>query len=146
MTTIVRPRIQRSARPLGRCLISALALGLTLGPRAAAQQDNPVYVDDSPQARELLRQARDQTRENASEAVRLYQELLDDFGLRLVPSSDVGGEQFSSTRQRVLAALSADQNLLDRYRLVQTPAAEQLLQNGELVKAAMAYTLTEPGL
>jgi len=143
MTEIVRPRIQKSGHLR---LVAAATLGLALTAPATAQQDNPVYVDDSPQARELLRQARDQTRENAGEAVRLYQELLDDFGLRLVPSTDAGGEQFSSTRQRVIAALTADQDLLNRYRLVQTPAAEQLLQNGELVKAAMSYTLTEPGL
>lgn len=113
---------------------------------ALAQQDNPVYVDDSPQARELLRQAKDQTRENAGEAVRLYQELLDEFALKLVPVTEAGGDQFTSVRRRVDSALLADQALLDRYRLVQTPAAERLLQNGSLLSVATSYPLTEPGL
>ena len=61
-----------------------------------AQTDNPVYLDDSPQAWELFRQAKDQTRNNAGEAVRLYQELLDDFGLKLIPFSEATPDQFAS--------------------------------------------------
>src|SRR5262245_18658225 len=111
-----------------------------------AQTDNPVYVDDSPQAWELFRQAKDQTRNNAGEAVRLYQELLDDFGLKLIPFSEATPDQFASVRQRVLETLSEDLALLERYRLIQTPAAEQLLQAQDLQKLAMTRSLTEPGL
>ena len=111
-----------------------------------AQTDNPVYLDDSPQAWELFRQAKDQTRNNAGEAVRLYQELLDDFGLKLIPFSEATPDQFASVRQRVLETLADDQALLELYRLIQTPAAEQLLQAQDLQRLAMTRSLTEPGL
>src|SRR4029453_7158613 len=78
--------------------------------------------------------------------VRLYQELLDDFGLKLIPFSEATPDQFASVRQRVLETLIDDQALLERYRLIQTPLAEQLLQAQELQKLAMTRSLTEPGL
>jgi hypothetical protein len=56
--------------------VAAVLAGLST---AVAQQENPVYVDDSPRAWELFQLARDQARANLSEAARLYQELLDDY-------------------------------------------------------------------
>ena len=61
-------------------LLSAVSALLIRPLPAAGQQDNPVYVDDSPRAWELFLLARDQAADNVGEAVRLYQELLDDYG------------------------------------------------------------------
>jgi outer membrane protein assembly factor BamB len=110
------------------------------------QQDNPVYVDDSPQAWELFRRAADQTRDNAAEAVRLYQELLDDFALKLIPVREKDPDQFMCVRLRVLAALQRDDTLLQRYRLIQTAEAQRLLAADRLEDLAMTRSLTEPGL
>lgn len=113
---------------------------------AIAQQENPVYVDDSPQAWELFRRAADQVRENTAESVRLYQELLDDFGLKLIPAVANEPDYFASVRRRVLVMLRSDQRLLERYRQMQTPQAQQMLEAGYLQKLARTRPLTEPGL
>jgi outer membrane protein assembly factor BamB len=112
----------------------------------AAGQVNPVYVDDSPRAWELLQRATDQSRDNAGEAIRLYQELLDDYALKLVPVTDAATDHFVSVRRRVLAALAADPELLERYRLIEAAEAGRLLEAGELGQLARTRPLTEPGL
>lgn len=131
--------------------LAAIGLWLFMAvPTAVAYQiENPVYVDDSPQAWELFRQAQDQTRHNAGEAVRLYQELLDEYTFKLIPAGNASTDEFKSVRSRVLEALLLDQTeggLLERYRLIQTPAAQQLLDAGDLDRAATTRSLTDPGL
>ena len=132
----------RHCRPV--ILLSFLA-SAAVGQGARGQSDNPVYVDDS-QAWELFRQAQDQARDNAGEAVRLYQELLDEFGMKLIPVSEASPEHYEAVRQRVPEALQAEPALLDRYRLIQTPQAEVLLQNGELERLVATRSLTQPGM
>lgn len=134
-------------RAIGPVILAAAVIANFTG-RILAQSDNPVYVDDSPQAWELFRQAQDQARNNGGEAVRLHQELLDEFALKLIPGSagEVPPEQYKAVRQRVLEALSADPKLLERYRLIQTPEAERLLQANELERLVLTRSLTEPGL
>ncbi len=129
-------------------MLAALAIPGLLGttPGASARQVNPVYVDDSPRAWELFRRARDQAPDNASEAARLYQELLDDYGLKLVPVSEAARDHFVAVRLRVLAQLRADDELRRRYVLIETPQAQRMLQAGELERLALTRTLTEPGL
>jgi hypothetical protein len=112
----------------------------------ASAQDNPVYVDDSPQAWEIFRQAQDQSRDNIGEAVRLYQELLDDFGLKLMPATGEADSILVATRRRVIDELLRSPELLERYRAVETPRATQMLAEGDLVRLARTRPLTEPGL
>jgi len=97
--------------------VLALLVAIWTSP-ANAQQENPVYVDDSPQAWELFRRAADQVRENTAESVRLYQELLDDFALKLIPAVASEPDYFASVRSRVLAMLRSDERLLERYRQI----------------------------
>ncbi len=94
-------------------LAAVLLIGLA---RAAGQQDNPVYVDDSPRAWELFLQAGDQAADNLGEAIRLYQELLDDYGMKLLPVTLTAPDHFVSVRARVLDELAGNRTLLDRYR------------------------------
>ncbi len=129
-----------------RFAIFTLLLVLGLADAARAQTDNPVYVDDSPQAWEQFRQAQDQTRNNGGEAVRLYQELLDDFGLKLIPVSANSSDQFQAVRRRVLDDLIANPPLLERYRIIQKQSAEQMLQSNDLERLAMTRSLTDAGL
>jgi hypothetical protein len=123
-----------------------LAVGLAAASPASAQQENPVYVDDSPRAWELFRQARDHARANLSEAVRVYQELLDDYAMKLLPVSEAAGDHFVTVRARVLAELKGSRRLLERFRLAETAEAQRLLESGLLRRVAVSRSMTEPGL
>ncbi|MHC4303008.1 MAG: outer membrane protein assembly factor BamB family protein [Planctomycetota bacterium] len=113
---------------------------------ASAQQENPVYVDDSPRAWELFRMARDQARANLSEAARLYQELLDDYAMKLLPISETSGDHFVAVRARVLTELMGNERLLERFRLTETAEAQRLLESGQWQRVAVTRSMTEPGL
>jgi outer membrane protein assembly factor BamB len=110
-----------------------------------AQNDNPVYVDNSPIAWELFLRAQDQTAENAAEAVRLFQELLDEYAMKLAPVISAP-EHLTSVRHRVLAQLRADPDLLERYRIIESAAAQRMLEAGDLRTLAMTRSLTTAGL
>ncbi len=128
-------------------LLLIVASMLIVGPRAAfGQQDNPVYVDDSPRAWELFLLAGDQVADNLSEAVRLYQELLDDYGMNLLPMTRTATDHFTAVRGRVLDKVSGNQRLLQRYRIAQQAEAARLLQGGRLQRLALTRSLTESGL
>ena len=128
-------------------LVLALAAVLLIGPGGAAgQQDNPVYVDDSPRAWELFLMAHDQAADNLGEAVRLYQELLDDYGLKLLPVAATTPDHLVSVRARVLEELAGNRALLDRYRITETAEAGRLLEGGHLDRLAMTRSFTGPGL
>jgi len=127
-------------------LLIAVSALLSGSPAASGQQDNPVYVDDSPRAWELFRMARDQAADNVGEAVRLYQELLDDYGQKLLPVTETAPDHFVAVRARVLSELSGNQALLDRYRNTETAEARRLLERGRLRLLARTRPLTEPGL
>lgn len=126
----------------------ALALGLVaLAPAAAAQlDDNPVYVDDSPHAWELFHQAADQERENAGESARLYQELLDRYPFKLIPRSEVERDLFDSVRSRVHRALVRAPQVLERYRSIETPQAQRLLEEGRIEELLATRFLTAPAV
>lgn len=112
----------------------------------AARADNPVYVDDSPRAWEIFRQAQDQAQDNAGEAVRLYQELLDDYTFKLLPVHDTAENHFVGVRARVLAELKDNARLQRRYRTIEAAAAERLLAGNQLRELALTRPLTQAGL
>ncbi|MEE2719323.1 MAG: PQQ-binding-like beta-propeller repeat protein [Planctomycetota bacterium] len=126
------------------CLLPALLL--TLGPHALAQ-DNPVYVDESPLARQILEQADDVAATNPAEAVRLLQELVDASGHQVVPTAD-GPEPiwFRSVRERVEDRLRRDPVLLRTMRETYGERADELLEAGRLAEVARRFPLTPAGL
>ena len=128
------------------CPVILLTVLLWPVPPCIAQIENPVYVDDSPQAWLLFLQARDQTKDNLGEAVRLYQELLVDHGLKLIPVSRNTQDHFASVRSRVLAELLTNKDLLERYRLIESAEAQRLFQEGQLSLLSQTRPWTEPGL
>jgi outer membrane protein assembly factor BamB len=128
------------------CGLAVVAIVLAVGARAAAQQENPVYVDDSPRAWELFRLARDHARDNLGESVRLHRELLDDYGMKLLPVNEAVGDHFVAVRARVLAELRGSERLLERFRLTETAEARRLLDAGQWRRVALTRSLTEPGL
>ncbi len=123
------------------CMVAGLMTG-----RHAAAQANPVYVDDSPQAWELFRQAVDQSAENTGEAVRLFQQLLDEFPLRLIPAFESAEGHYRSVRGRVLDQISSNPELLERYQLIASAEAARMLEAGDVERLAITRALTMSGL
>ncbi len=142
-----RPNRQhgRGRRTAGAVITAVVSLLAIMQP-ASGQQENPVYVDDSPRAWELFQRAGDQRDDNTGEAARLYQEILDEYAMRLMPVSAGRPEQLTAARLRVMQTLRRDDELLERYRLIEQAEAERLLNRGELERLAWSRPLTRPGL
>ncbi len=112
---------------------------------ARGQLVNPVYVDDSPVAREtLFRVDEFEAAGNEGEAVRELQRLLDDQPDRLVPQPGQNN-LFVSVRQRVQAKLLSSPKLLERYRAAETARAQRELDSGTPEKVERSRLLTRPG-
>lgn len=126
--------------------LCCLMIGFWLIGPAAGQQDNPVYVDDSPHARGQLERALEQMDDNLGEAVRLFQELLDESAFRVVPRADGRPGEFIAIRRGVLQLLQSDPALLERYRTIETPRAERLREAGAFEQLVATRVLTAPGL
>jgi outer membrane protein assembly factor BamB len=109
---------------------------------AHAQAENPVYINDSPRAQELLLQALDQRETNIEETVRLFQELLDTHGDMLVPVSVEDTPIYQSVRQRIVRLLQADDALRTSYRQRYEPDARRLLRAGRWQDVWMRYPTT----
>jgi outer membrane protein assembly factor BamB len=122
-----------------------LAIVMQAAP-AFAQQDNPVYVDDSKRAWEQFQRAEEQRRDNLGEAVRIYQALLDEFGRSLIPALATSRNHFRTVRARVLDALRSDDELLSRYREMNSAEAQRLLDMNALPAVAARFPLTDAGL
>jgi hypothetical protein len=133
---------------------AALSLGLLAPPAARGQDTAPVTVYDSPLAWQLLQQAFDQARENPSEAARLAQRLLDDFGDRLVPAERVGAKAeasvdegaFEGVAERVERFLRTYPSVLARYRQMEEAEAVRLRAQGGARAVAHSRSLTKAGL
>lgn len=123
-------------------LLFALVPGLS---PAWGQVVNPVYVDDSPAAAEVLAQLDALvSRGSEGEAVRSLQHLLETEPDRLVP--DPGdGALFRPVRAMVHAALLSRPGLLSRYRTSIGPVAARALAGGDAAGVERSSLLTEAG-
>jgi len=112
---------------------------------AGAQVENPVYVDDSPRARDTLRQIPLIVASgNWSEAVRALQVLLDEESDRLLALAD-DPDLFVGVRRQVHQVLLDSPDLLDRYREAQGHEALRLLEHGEIERVERSFLLTPAG-
>lgn len=130
-------------------LIHSLACALLLFPAAAHGQETPVYVDDSPIAWEMFREAQDQASVNVGEAVRLYQDILDEFALRLIHADSRAAHRYQAARLRVLDALMSDRShggLLERHRMRELAESQRLHRAGDFDRLILTRPWTEPGL
>lgn len=124
----------------------AVALGAVT---SAEGQEAPVYVDDSPFAWELFREAQEQAAVNVGESVRLYQDILDELALRLIPADSVSPNRFQAARLRVLDELMNDDapgGLLERHRIMEHAEAQRLQQAGDFERLVLTRPWTQPGL
>ncbi|MCC7389483.1 MAG: PQQ-binding-like beta-propeller repeat protein [Phycisphaerales bacterium] len=121
-----------------------LALACLLAPGARAQ-DNPVFVDDSTLAADVLSGLPGLlASDNTGEAVRLLQRLLEEEGGRLVATPD-NPDLLEPVRARVHRVLLADARLLERYRTVEAEAGARLLAEGRADAVERSRLLTPPG-
>ncbi|HED53546.1 MAG TPA: hypothetical protein ENJ00_05025, partial [Phycisphaerales bacterium] len=140
-----------SAGPRGRAMArvglrTLLWLVAMIGPIAAAQPGNPVYVDDSPTAAQVLSElGRLVEQGNLGEAVSVLQKLLDDEARRLVPEP-TDPDLYHSVRALVHEALLERGELLERYRRSEGPVAARLLRSGDIERVERSYMLTRAGL
>lgn len=128
------------------CSLSTISIVSATDALAQPLPENPVYIDDSPQAWELFQLAQDQVADNAGEAVRLYQELLDEYSKALLPINTLTDDHYVAVRSRVLKELLSNQKLLDRYRLIESAQAQRMLDAGQLLQLVVTRSVTAPGV
>lgn len=122
-----------------------MLVGALLAAAAQGQVVNPVYVDDSPVARETLQRINDfEAAGNEGEAVRELQRLLDDQPDRLVPEQGQPN-LFVSVRTRVHRKLLSSPKLLERYRAAENARARREVDQGTPERVERSRFLTRPG-
>ena len=135
-------------RSVARFMVGAaltVPLVLAQAPRAHAQDESPVYVDDSPAAGEAIQRAQDLGAVgNHDEAARVLQTLLDRDGALLVPSA-ADPEVFVEARRRAHQVLLADEQLLEAYVQLESDTARALIETGDHRRAERTRLLTGPG-
>ncbi|MDG2200924.1 MAG: PQQ-like beta-propeller repeat protein [Phycisphaerales bacterium] len=125
-------------------LLRLLCLGMTA---IAAGQDNPVYIDESHGARQVLEQADAAAASNPAESVRLLQELLASSGHQLVATIESPNPtQFRSVREIVNQHYRSNPILLETMRRQYDEPAQRLLEAGMLQDVVQLHALTRPGL
>ena len=116
-----------------------------LGPGVRAQEQSPVYVEDSPAAGEAISRAEDLARVgNRDEASRVLQSLLDRQGALLVPRAE-DPDLFVETRTRVNEVLLANRELLETYVRLESPTAQAMLETDDIARAERTRLLTSAG-
>lgn len=131
----------------GRRGLAALgvAAALLLAGGTARAQDNPVFLDDSTLASDVLAGLPGLlASENRGEAVRLLQQLLSEEGERLI-ATDSEPDLLEPVRGRVHRVLLADEGLLERYREAESIVAERMLEAGEYAQVERTRLLTRAG-
>lgn len=132
-------------RALGRAFCAVLIL-VAPGVRGQVPAPAPVFTDDSPEAAQWYARAEDQFRAgNTSEALRLYQRLLDQFPTRLLARENEA-QSYVSVRRAVQETLRADPDLLRGYVALSEPAASRLLAEGRRDEVYVSRFLTPSGL
>lgn len=134
---------QPSVFVLGVWVTCLGVLAPTVG--AEAQTTNPVYVDDSPRAADVLGQLGALVEGgNTSEAVRALQALLEQEGARLI-ATRTDDRVYRSVRTLAHEALLASPELMARYRQTAGPLAARLLREGNAERVERELLLTEAG-
>ncbi len=118
----------------------------------APNPPNPVYVEDSPAAQNLIDRAAELQRQNRSrEAVATYQKAIDEYAHKLMP---IPGGRYTDVVVRVRTMLLSDADLLETYRRVHEPMAEGALaqagagggETGKLDRIVLRFGLCRAGL
>lgn len=128
-----------------RCAIGALAGAVLAVSAAVGQITNPVYLDESPVARETLDEAMQLLRTgNRAEAARQLQRLLDDEADRVVASA-ADDSVAHGVRARVVEMLLSHPELLEAYRAGEEARARRDLGEGREEEVERLRLLTGAG-
>ncbi len=134
-----------------RIRVFALALAATLSPltalaHAQGSNENPAYIADSPRARDSITKIPQLVaQDNLPEATRLVDEIMRTLGGQLVESKEFDSI-YVKVRQRLHTLLHDSPSLLEHYRMIITPQAQSLLDDGEYIRVHREMWFTEPGL
>ncbi|MBI1335352.1 MAG: PQQ-binding-like beta-propeller repeat protein [Phycisphaera sp.] len=127
---LARPALVACVLLIGASLLRGQIIfqGGVVGAGAPQPGSMPVYVDFSPTATDMISQAGllvSQQRE--SEAVTLYQKVMDEYALKLMPH---GAGAYWDTLHAVRALVASQPNLLRAYVQQTDPVAQRLLGDG----------------
>ncbi|MBX3322273.1 MAG: PQQ-binding-like beta-propeller repeat protein [Phycisphaeraceae bacterium] len=126
-------------------ILLILLLLASTAPAQVSSPENPVFLDDSAEASDVLAGLAGLTsRGSSAEALRTLQTLLDHQPFRLLAST-TDPDLFVSVRQVVHDRLMADPALLGSYRQTEQPQARALLEAGRLAAAFDSRFLTPSG-
>ncbi|KAA0213384.1 MAG: hypothetical protein DYG94_12485 [Leptolyngbya sp. PLA3] len=128
-------------------MLAGLILALAGGPAAGQVEtpENPVYVDDSTAAWDMLLRVDELTAQGSRrEAVRGLQEVLDEDAHRVLPAPG-DADLFVSVRRVVFDRIAGDAGLLADYREMNEPEARRLLEAGRLEEVVRTRLLTSSG-
>lgn len=110
----------------------------------ATTPENPVYVDDSTTAGDVLLRLDELERQGSlPEAVRAVQQLLTEAGNRVMESGD--GDLFRPVRRAVHERLLGDPELLAAYRGAEEAEAQRQLEAGAFEEITQSRFLTPTG-
>lgn len=122
----------------------ASLLGLS-APIALAQNETPIYVNDSPSAETAISRALEMASVgNVSEAISVLQRTLAESPHAVTPTRR-DPNLFISVRERINTILLEDPARLDRYRTLQKAEAEALYRAGQFDRVEREYLLTTAG-
>ena len=126
-------------------LAAALAVLTCASARDAwAREPAPVYMVDSPAARESVARAIDLAAiGNLSEAAEVLQRTLDELGDSVLETEDP--DLYIPARDVVHRTLLERPELLARYRQEHGPAAQRLLESGRIAEVESTHFLTAAG-
>jgi len=128
----------------GHDSVAAGVLGLS-SPAAVAQNETPIYVNDSPSAETAISRALEMASVgNVSEAISVLQRTLTESSDAVTPTRR-DPNLYISVRERIHDILLEDTARLDRYRTLQKAEAEALLRAGQFDKVEREYLLTTAG-
>ncbi|MCL4221470.1 MAG: PQQ-binding-like beta-propeller repeat protein [Phycisphaerales bacterium] len=129
-------------------MLAGLILLLLVAGTAFGQMEtpeNPVYVDDSPAARDMLLRVNELMAQGSRrEAVRGLQDILNEHAHRVLPSPN-DENLFVPVRRVVFDRIVGDAGLLADFREMSEPEARRLLEAGRLEDVVRTRLLTASG-
>ncbi len=147
-TTFASPaRFLRASLVARACAVTLLVpWALAATELCAQQQTTTPAIADSPTAQTLFEDIRAQARENPAESARIARRLLDEYGARVIRIGPESDGVFASVADETERFLLANPAILQRFRDMESRAAERMLREDGPASTAARRRLTPSGL